>query len=359
MTDIIAFNRGIPAPESFPVEQMVACTSAVLREDGDVILQYGNSSGYPALVHWLATRYEVEEDHVITGQGSLQLLDFLVKTHIRKKDIVFVEQPTYDRVLTIFQRAGVQLIGFPLVNGRLNFDDIKTILRQGKIPKFFYVIADFQNPGGTCMPHADRKELVRLAAEYHFTIIEDGPYRELRYQGQTISSMYEMDSGVVILMSSFSKLISPGIRVGYMIASKAIIEKMWEYANNTYISSVFLTQAAAFEFVRRGWMASHLEQLKRMYSQRWKTILEVLDIYLSERATWFVPDGGYFVGIFLNHDIALPSKDQINKAGLHLSDGRAFFLQGGEQFIRLPFCALSPDLLEEGIKRIESILVQS
>ena len=159
------------------------------------------------------------------GQGSLQLLDFFIHACLKPGDLVFVEQPTYDRTLTLFKRAGIQLEGFNLVDGKMDFSVIEKSLRAGAAPKAFYVIPDFQNPSGALMPPDQRQKLLELARQYHFWIIEDGPYRHLRYSGEPVPTFFEQDRDLVMHMSSFSKMISPGMRVGYIAAPDAIASR--------------------------------------------------------------------------------------------------------------------------------------
>lgn len=352
----IAFNRGVPPPESFPYEQLSECVSWVLREDSKTVLQYGSSVGYPPLIGWLADRYGVRRDRIITGQGSLQLLDFLVKTCLDNNDLVFVEQPTYDRTLTIFRRGDIRLHGFRLDAGRMNIGEIEKELSRGNIPVYFYLIPDFQNPSGAVMPLEDRKKIAQLAERFSFTIIEDGPYRELRYSGRALPTLFELAPDYTIHMSSFSKLISPGMRVGFMIASQETTAKLRVYAENTYISPNFLSQAAAYEFIRRGWLDTHLESLKRLYCERQDATFSALEEYMQESASWIQAEGGFFAGVFLKDGLRLPSVTDQEEAGLLLSEGRAFFLYGGDDFIRLPFCALTVKEIKDGIQRLAVIL---
>ena len=357
MTDnVIAFTRGVPPPESFPVAKLEECTRTVLQQASDSILQYGKASGYPPLREWVAERYNAPVEQVIVGQGSLQLLDIIVRVSLRLKDKVFMEQPTYDRVLTIFRRSGVGLIGFGLKNGLLDFEAIEATLKSGVIPKYFYTIPDFQNPSGAVMPLEDRKKLIHLAKKYDFYLIEDGPYRQLRYHGQELPTLYEMAHECVIHMSSFSKLISPGLRVGFMILPPVLVQDVCKFAEDTYINASYLNQAIACDFISRGWLDQNLPVLKDLYRPRLDTLLEMLDKNFQGLAEWIKPEGGFFVGLNLCDGCQIPGKEKIAKAGLMLSDSQGFFIEGGEDFIRLPFCALTPEEISEGILRLKGIL---
>ena len=355
--NVISFNRGVPPEKSFPIDWLADCTATALNEDGAVILQYGNPAGYPPLVERLAESLKVDESQIIIGQGSLQLLDFLVKSDESNALNIFVEQPTYDRPLTIFKRAAIKLSSFQLKRGRLSLEEIENSLTS-VIPDYFYIIPDFQNPSGAVMPLEDRKRITALAKRYRFTLIEDATYRELRYTGKQLPSLFELMPGSVIYMSSFSKLISPGLRVGYMAGEPQHIQRLKEYAQNTYISGTFLSQAAIYQFIKKGLLSKQLEMLKKLYASRLSVLQNALEAQLSHAANWIEPEGGFFVGVFLKEDYQLAPLEQCRDAGLGLFDSKKFFLEGGENFIRLPFCALSEVEIEEGVKRLAGLITK-
>ena len=359
MHDVISFTRGVPATESFAIEKIQKCAQEVLRQDGDCLLQYGKGGGYQPLREWIAGQYGVSTDQVLIGQGSLQLLDMLVRVYLKPSDHVFLEQPTYDRVLNIFRRSGVGLQGIFLKNGLLDFADFESKLQNGIVPEFFYLIPDFQNPSGAVMPLNDRKRLIELAKSYHFHIIEDGPYRELRYYGENLPSFFEMAPENVIFMSSFSKLIGPGLRVGFMILPDEMALKVTEFAEDTYINASYLNQAIVLEFINRDWLDENLEDLKTLYRPRLDAILSALAQEFGGNAAWIKPEGGFFVGLNLSGDRKAPDAQIADQAGVALSDSRGFFLANGEQFIRLPFCALTSDQLREGIRRLSRAIFSS
>ena len=357
--NVITFNRGVPPTESFQTEWLIECVSEVLREDGAAILQYGSPAGYAPLVEWLADKFQVENEQVIIGQGSLQLLDILVKSHTGSGVSIFVEQPTYDRPLTIFNRADADTKGFSLINGRLRMDEIERMISDGTAPDYFYLIPDFQNPSGAVMPLADRKKITDLAKKYKFTLVEDATYRELRYSGKTLPSLFELMPEYTIYMSSFSKLVSPGLRVGYMVGNVEKIQRLQKYANNTYISSTFLSQAAVYKFIQNGMLTRQIEFLKGLYSRRLSVLLSSLKTHLSHAADWIEPDGGFFVGLYLKDGFQLAPLDECRQAGLGLFDNTKFFLKGGGNFIRLPFCSLSEAEIVEGINRLTGLVSAS
>lgn len=356
MAELIAFNRGVPPPESFPKEELVTSARNVILNEGDQILQYGGSMGYLPLREWIADNFDTQPDRVIVGQGSLQLLDTLIKTSLLPGGHVFIEQPIYDRVLTLFKRGGAEIHGFMLREGSVDLGEIELVLKKGVIPAMFYVIPDFQNPSGAEMPLETRKGLIELANRYDFLLIEDGAYRHLRYVGEELPRLYDLDPEHVLHMSSFSKLISPGIRVGYMVGRKDLIETLASYAENTYINASYINQAIISDFIERGLMDDHIDFLKNLYLPKWKKILEALDLHMSGLGEWIDPKGGFFTGVFLKNEKSLPDARTLQDHGLMLMDGCGFFNEGGDNFIRLPFAAPSFGQIETGVRTLAEIL---
>jgi DNA-binding transcriptional MocR family regulator len=226
-----------------------------------------------------------------------------------------------------------------------------------------YLVPDFQNPAGATLSLEKRCRVVELANEYGFLVIEDVPYRKLRYQGEDLPLLREIDPSRVITMSSFSKLLSPGIRVGFMLAPSDLIRALTRLGEDTYLSPVLPTQAAVAEYLRRGLLEPNVERLKDLYTPRWKAMAEAVRRELPD-AQAFVPDGGFFVSVMLPEDAN--TEDLVGRAkerGLVLTPGSAFFadpddggVAPGDRFVRLPFCAVTPEQIGEGVRRLASLL---
>jgi len=354
----IKLTRGVPPVESFPTPQISECAVAVLAEHGDVVLQYGPSRGFSALRASIAQEAGVHEDRVILGQGSLQLQDLCARMLLKPGDVVYVEAPSYDRALTVMRRAGAHLVGSPLDEEGPDVEALADRLRGGERPVLFYVIPDFQNPSGTVLSRAKREHIAGLACQYGFWVIEDVPYRKLRYRGEELPSLFQLAPERVLQMSSYSKLISPGLRVGYVVAPESLANPLARMAEDTYVNASYLNQAIVYEFIRRGWLEPQIERLKALYEPRLDALLNALEAHLADLATWHEPDGGFFVGMTLNTDVeAGELLEQGRAAGLALTDGRGFFPNGGgDSFVRLPFCALTPEEIEEGIARLAAVV---
>jgi DNA-binding transcriptional MocR family regulator len=358
MTDtIIKFTRGVPPPESFPNEKLAECAQKVLTENSDVILQYGDSRGYIPLRQLIAQEKEISEHRIILGQGSLQLLDLFTRMMLKAGDLVYVEEPTYDRTMIVLKRAGAKVMGFPLQEDGPDVDAIEARLKAGERPLFFYLIPDFQNPSGTVMSADKRERIAQLAEEYQFWILEDIPYRKLRYYNEELPSLFDLAPDRVMQLSSYSKLISPGLRVGFITAAETVADPLAKYAADTYINSSYFNQAMVYDFIQRGWLAENLVDLKNLYRPRLDAMLTALNADFHDLATWQKPDGGFFIGMTLNTEIRTEDLLQrAREADLELSDGRGFFCTGGDGFIRLPFCALTPDEIRTGITRLNKVI---
>jgi 2-aminoadipate transaminase len=224
-------------------------------------------------------------------------------------------------------------------------------------------VPDFQNPAGATLSLEKRRRVVELADQYGFWVIEDIPYRKLRYEGEDLPLLREIDASHVITMSSFSKLLSPGIRVGFMISPEELVRKVTALGEDTYLSPVLPTQAAVAEYLRRGLLEPNIERLKDLYTPRWKAMAGAVRRELPG-AQAFIPSGGFFVSVMLPEDAN--TQNLVGRAkdiGLVLTPGEAFFAdpdEGGEadgdRFVRLPFCAVTPEQIEEGVSRLASLL---
>ncbi|NPV77268.1 MAG: PLP-dependent aminotransferase family protein [Anaerolineae bacterium] len=355
---VIKFTRGVPPPESFPARQLAECAKDVLEKNSAIVLQYGPAGGYQPLRQWIAQSCQVQENRIVLGQGSLQLLDILSKLLLTQGDVAYTEEPTYDRAFTLLQRAGARVIGFPLTKDGPDINQMEARLINGERPKLYYTIPDFQNPSGMVISLDSRKKMLSLAEKYDFWIIEDSPYRYLRYYGSEIPSLFEQNPNRVIRMSSFSKLISPGLRVGYAVLPEALAVRVLKYAEDTYINASYFNQAIVMDYIEKGWLETNLESLKQLYTPRLDTILAALKSNLESFGKWHKPEGGFFVGFTAN--FPLDADKLLKKAeefGVQLTDGRGFFVNGdGNRFIRLPFCALTPEEIETGIHRLAKVL---
>ena len=350
--ETINFTRGVPANESFPIAELVDAATAILQSKGAAILQYGPSSGFQPLREWLAEWQKTPVDRVLTANGSLQLIEFLCFQMVKPGDVVFTESPTYDRTIGLLRRHGARIVGVSLEADGPNVEALERALETA-VPKFLYVIPDFQNPAGATCSLAKRRRIAELASKHGFLIVEDAPYRLLRYRGKEEPTLYELAPDRTLHMSSFTKLIAPGVRTGFMLGDPALIAKLAKVAEDTYISPGYVAQGITYEWCRRGLLPPQIERLKALYSPRLDACLAAVDKYLPA-ATATRPDGGFFLSLTLPESVTTAVvRAQAATRGLNLADGTAFFPDGGgERFLRLPFCALSAAEIDEGIRRL-------
>ncbi|MBM4466769.1 MAG: PLP-dependent aminotransferase family protein [Chloroflexi bacterium] len=354
---IINLTRGMPPPEVFPTEDLIECAEAVLRRDSDVLLQYGRSPGYVPLRQWLGQQYGVGPEQVLIGNSSMEIFAFITQTLLQPGDRAFIESPSYDRSITLLRRAGAQVVGIPLEEDGPDLTALEDELKQGA-PVLIYVITDFHNPTGITTSLEKRRRLAALAEEYGFWIAEDAPYRALRYKGQDVPTLWSLAPERVLHMSSFSKVLAPGLRLGYVVGPAEMIATLAQWAVDTYIGPVFPTQGMVYEYCRRGLLEPNIERLKEVYRPRLQATFSALEKHLPQ-ATWTRPEGGFYVGVTLPEGIEMVSLlARAGQAGLKLSDGRGFFpnSSNGDRFLRIPFCSVTPEEIAEGVSRLARIL---
>ncbi len=354
--DVVSFARGIPAPECLPVEELADCAKAAIERDGKAVLSYGPGGGYGPLREWIAARHGVEPGRIVVTSGSLQGFVFLAEQLVQPGARVLVEAPTYDRPLKILRRLGAEIVGLPMDDDGLQPEALEEALASGPKPAFLYTIATFQNPSGRTLSEERRRRVVELAREHELFVLEDDPYGLVRYEGEPVPTLFELEGGVdVAYASSFSKTIAPGVRVGYFVLPAPLAAKIEALAVSTYISPPFMTQATVHEFLRRGNFKPNLERVNGLLGVRRDAMLEALERHLPEGSAWSRPEGGYFVWVDLPQDA--PTVAQAETAGVTFVAGQDFFADGsGARSMRLAFSFVSPDEIAEGVARLAPLL---
>ena len=353
----INMTRGVPPAEVFPTEDLIRCAEVAMRRDGDVLLQYGRSPGYAPLREWLGRQYEVEPEQILIGNGSLEIFSFIAQALTQPGTRAFVESPSYDRTITLLRRAGAQVVGIPMEEDGLNLAVLEDEVKRG-VPALVYLITDFQNPLGITTGLEKRRRLIALAEEHGFWIVEDAPYRALRYWGEEVPAMRSLAPARVLHMSSFSKVLAPGVRLGYLVGPADVVADLSAWAINTYIGPVFPTQGMVYEYCRQGLLAPNVERLKKVYRPRLQAVVSALENHLPQ-ATWTRPEGGFFVAGTLPEGCDVMSlRARAAEAGLKLTDGRGFFPNpaDGNRFLRIPFCSLTPEEIEEAVARLARLV---
>jgi DNA-binding transcriptional MocR family regulator len=355
--DTISFARGAPSADILPREAVREAAAIALSQDWEKALSYGTGIGHPGLCQWVAERHGgLDAGQVMIANGSLEAGWMLFEHLLEAGDRVVVEQPTYDRTLLMLQRLGVELVPVPLEADGLDLGAFEAALGDGPI-KLAHVIPNFHNPAGCTLSGGKRTRLVELAAEHGFWIFEDDPYRELPFEGEALESMLSIDSADrVVHASSFSKTVSPGVRVGYLAGPAAEIAQLSKRANETYISPNMLAESVVLELCRSGGLDANIDFVKGALRDRRDALVEALGEQLPE-AEFVIPEGGYFLWLDLAEGTDTPALlAEAKGEGVAFVAGPDFMIEGGENSLRLSFASVPPERIPEGIARIARAL---
>jgi 2-aminoadipate transaminase len=355
--DTISFARGAPSADILPKDAVRDAAAAALAEDWEKALSYGTGIGHPGLCRWVADRHGgLDAGQVMIANGSLEAGWMLFEHLLEPGDRVIVEQPTYDRTLLMLQRLGVELVPVRLEADGLDMAQVEAALDAGPV-KLAHVIPNFHNPAGCTLSAAKRTRLVELAAEHGFWIFEDDPYRELPFEGDALATMLSLDSaGRVIHASSFSKTVSPGVRVGYLAGPAAEIAALAKRANETYISPNMLAEAVVLELCQSGGLDRNIDFVKGALRDRRDALVEALREQIPE-AEFVVPGGGYFLWLDLAEGTDTPTLlAEAKGEGVAFVSGPDFMIEGGENSLRLSFASVPPERIPEGVARIARAL---
>jgi len=366
--DIISFGGGLPAPDVFPVEEFREACNYVLDHFGAQALQYSTTEGYRPLREMIArhtSRYAVEvtPDNILITSGSQQALDFMGRLFINRGDYIVVESPTYLGALQAWNAYGAQYIPVRTDENGMIVDELEAALRIG--PKFIYVLPNFQNPSGVTLSLERRQKLIELADKYGVPIVEDDPYGQLRYEGDHIPSLVALDSqyrgcdgecysGNVIYLSTFSKLLAPGLRLAWVIAPEQVIRKLVMTKQGADLHTASFNQYVAYEVGKGGFLDEHVKVIRSTYKERRDVMLEMMAEMFPPEARWTRPQGGMFLwGILPEYmDAAEVLKVAIERKVAFVPGAAFHATGGGANTMRLNFSYSSPDTIREGITRL-------
>lgn len=364
--EIISFGGGNPARESFPVDTVRNITNEIIEKNGPVVLQYGATEGYMPLrtaiiEHLLAPKgLKAEIDETLILSGSMQGLDLISKIYLDPGDAILVEAPTFLGALQTFATYQANTIPVPMDDDGMIMDELESLIKKHH-PKFLYCIPTFQNPTGKTLPTDRRMRIAELASKYDMMVIEDDPYCDLRYRGEALPPIKTFDKDDhVILLNSFSKIISPGIRVGCAYGQKDIIRKLTVAKQSADTHTSNLTQAIAAEFLLRGLLPGHLKSILPMYAERMNAMLDAMDKFFPEECTYTRPEGGLFIWCELKKGVEVVPlfKRAVQEEKVAFVPGEHFFSDPnmGKNTLRLNFSAEQPENIVRGIERLSKIL---
>ncbi|HDO19739.1 MAG TPA: PLP-dependent aminotransferase family protein [Thermoplasmatales archaeon] len=366
--DIISFAGGLPNPNSFPVAELQDICRIVLQKHGKLALQYGPTEGIRALRTSLANRANKEgiyatSENVLITSGSQQGLDVIGRVFLDPGDTIIVGLPTYLGAINAFRAYEINFEGVPLDKDGMQTDiveeKVKSLLKKGVTPKFIYTVPTFQNPAGVVMPESRRKKLIEIANEYDLLIVEDDPYGKLRYEGDHIKPIKAFDDeGRVIYLSTFSKILAPGFRLAWIIASDELIRKLSVGKQALDLCTNTFSQFVANEFIESGYLDLHILRIIEMYKPKRDIMIEAIKKYFPPDTVCHKPKGGMFAWATIpgNIDTEEMFLDAIKEKVAYIH-GKAFYVDGGgSNSMRLNFSYSSNSIIEEGIQRLGKVI---
>lgn len=362
--DIISFAGGLPSPESFPVHDLKEVTNEVLDNEAGLVLQYGTTEGDPLLREMILDHYrqygiEVAMENTLITSSSQQGLDLVGKIFINRGDKVITTLPSYLGGLQAFNSYGAKMIGIPVDEGGMNVDSLEMTLeelrRKGEKPKFIYLVPDFQNPAGFTEPEEKRLHILDLARKYDVLIVEDSPYRELRFEGEHQRTFYQLDgTGHVILLGTFSKIFVPGFRLGWILAHKDVMDMLVIAKQSADLCTSMFNQRIVARYIQKGYLTKSIKKIIGLYREKRDIMLSAFDKYMPEGTKWTRPNGGLF--LFLSMPEYLDAEDVLRSAlekKVAFVAGTNFYCDGGgKNTARINFSFASKEMNVEGVKRL-------
>lgn len=366
--DIISFAGGLPAEELFPIADIKETVSTMLDAEGQKALQYGPSLGYVPLREQIAARMneklftDVTADNILITNGSQQGLDMMARLFCNKGDYIVVEKPTYLGAISAFNLSEPNYIEIENDEEGMNVEALEEALKTNDRIRMIYVISDFQNPTGMTWSLERRKKFMEVVNKYEIPVVEDNPYGELRFEGEFLPSLKSLDTkGLVLLLGTFSKTFAPGFRLGWIAASTELIGKCDLIKQGADLASASSAQRVASYFIANCDFDGHVQKVRAVYAKRCKAMQEAMATYFPTGVTYTSPQGGLFCWVTLPKEVNARDvfKDCV-EAKVAFVPGDAFFVkpEGNANYMRLNYSCSDEAKIEEGIKRIATVLTK-
>jgi 2-aminoadipate transaminase len=362
--DMISFAGGLPSPDSFPIEDVKKITAEMLEEDGPAALQYGTTEGDSKLRKLLVERHiseglDLTPDNIVITSGSQQALDLIGKIFLDPGDCVICGLPSYLGGLSAFLVYGAQMEGIPLDDDGMRPDLLESAIinlrEKGKTIKFIYIIPDFQNPAGVTVPLARRLEIIRIAERHDLIIVEDSPYRDIRFEGQPVPLMYSLDtSGRVITLHTFSKIFAPGLRLAWVLGHPDLIDKIIIAKQAADLCSPAFGQKIVARYIEKGLLDVNLKKTVDMYRERRDHMLKCLRELMPPGVKWTEPQGGLFLFVTLppSMDSARLLERAIIKKVAFVCGSVFYCNNEGHNTMRINFSFSNTEEICEGVRRL-------
>lgn len=372
MPGMISFAGGLPTPEMFPAEEIGEIAKQVITSNPNKALQYGCTEGAASFKEELIKllkkdeNIEVSQDEMLVVSASQQGLDIVSKAFVDPGDAVIVAKPTYLGALQAFETYGADMIGVEsddcgIIAESLE-EKLEDLKKAGRQCKFIYIVPDFQNPTGTTIPEERRIKILELAKKYGTIILEDSPYRKVRFKGEHQKTFYALDKGEgnVITMFTFSKTLAPGLRLGYIIGDKELIRKFVILKQALDLCTSPACQAIAEEYLKRGNIEKHIAEMAKLYGKKRDVMIAALRKYMPKGVSWTEPEGGLFLWVVMPENIDSEKMlETAIKNNVAYVMGSAFYPDGsGKNTMRLNFSYSSFEEIDEGIKRLAKAITE-
>jgi len=347
--EVISFAGGLPSPASFPVAAMEAAVARVFADNPQGALQYAATEGYLPLREFVAKRYNVDVERVMITTGSQQALDLIAKVMIDPGSPVLVETPSYLGALQAFSLFEPEFVSVPTDERGLVPEALTPELTAGA--RFLYALPNFQNPTGRRLPLERRQALVKRAQELNLLLVEDDPYGELSYTGDQLPTLLSMNPDGVIYMGSFSKILAPGLRLGFVIAPPELHFKLCQAKQASDLHTPSFTQRMAYESVRDGLLERHIPTIRALYGKQCQVMLDALTRHMPAGVTWNQPEGGMFIWVELPEGLdSMKILEEAVRRNVAYVPGAPFYAGNPRQnTLRLAFVTVSPERIEQGV----------
>ncbi|MGC8786502.1 MAG: PLP-dependent aminotransferase family protein [Anaerolineae bacterium] len=356
---LISLGGGMPAPELFPIREFQEACRYILEREGPQALQYSVTEGYPPLKQYLVAKMQkygvpAEEENILIVNGSQQALDLIGKVFLNPGDTVLTDRPTYLGAIQAWNSYEARFVTVPLDDDGTRVDLVEDILKRERV-KFIYSLPNFHNPAGVTLSLERRHKLVELAARYGVFIVEDDPYGELRFEGEDITPIIVLHKENTIYLSTFSKTLAPGIRLGWIVAPARVLGRLVQAKQAADLHTSIFVQMIANDICQRGFLRQHVKTIRNMYRERCAIMLSAMEKYFPPGVRWTRPQGGLFLWVILPEGM---DSMELLKAALEekvaFVPGSAFYPDGvsGRNTLRLTFSTATPEMIEEGIKRL-------
>ena len=365
---IISFAGGLPAPELFPVEAMKAAVDKVFTTHGQEAMQYGAAKGVPALRELIQKHVKEKEDvdavldNVLVTTGSEQVLDLVGKAFINPGDTVLVEQPTYLCALDVFKTYGANFAGVEMDEQGMKMDALEEALKSHPNTKLIYTVPNFQNPTGRTMAADRRKKLAELAAKYDVYVLEDNPYGEIRFAGQHVPAVKSFDkTGHVFYMSTFSKTLAPGFRLGWVVADKTVVDKLTVLKQSADLHTDNLVQYAVAQFFADNDVDAHVKEISDLYGKRKQLMVDGIKKYFPAGVKYTDPEGGMFLWVEVpGVDDTVALFKECLKHNVAFVPGDPFFASKAQPgTFRLNYSNAQEDKIKAGMKQLGAALQEA